>query len=373
MARGITIEAGFGQARDLAGMADVVVSERMGQPTRFELQLPAGVRGGDIPALLDGRVDPGQPVSVFAEDGRGGIDCLVSGEVDGQAIRLIDGGEGSRLTVLGGDVTIAMDREVKVAQWTMPDGAAIMAVCAAYGIVCTPMGGVATRMSLQHPLVQRATDLGFLRMLARRNGCQFWVRPMAARVGPVIQRGHFQPPGFADGDLATLRLNASPGPGQPAPNTVDALDIDFATTAPTEVAAGGVDIPGVATFTADTDLSTMAALGRTPVAQIGPGPRRHRLTAPGDGASDLVPRGAGVLAEAQFFLSARTTTTVRRLGRIVHAHDTVRVIGAGSRHSGRYYVAAVTHRINEEAHTMDLQLIRNAWGEETGPLPGILS
>lgn len=373
MARGISIDAGGGQAQDLAEIADVVVAERMGHPTRFELQLPAAVRQGDFPALIDARVDPGQPVSVFVEDGSGGIDCLVSGEVDGHSIRVVDGGEGSRLTVLGGDTTIAMDREVKVAQWQATDGAAIMAICGTYGIVCAPEEPAASRISMQHPLVQRATDLSFLRMLARRNGCQFWVRPLAERAGPVVQQGFFKPISFSDGDLATLRCNALPAPGESSPNTIDAIDIEFAATAPTSVVAGGVDISGVSSFTADTDLTAATPLGQTPVSQIGPASRIHRLTAPGDGASDLTPRGDAILAETQFFLSARTTTTAQRLGRIVHAHDTVRVMGAGSRHSGRYYVAGVTHRVNVDAHTMDLHLIRNAWDEEpaspTGGLP----
>tara|TARA_R110002020_G_scaffold95357_22_gene228805 strand:+ start:3819 stop:4931 length:1113 start_codon:yes stop_codon:yes gene_type:complete len=369
LARGVSIDADNSLAGDLAAAADVVVSERMGHPARFELQLPAPVKRQDIPALTDGRLDPGKPLSIFVEDGAGGIDCLVSGPVDGHAIRLVHGSGNSRLTVLGGDASVAMDLEMKVRQWTGPDGPAVMAICGEYAVPCLPAGPVMARMSMQHPLVQRATDLAFLRRLAQRNGCQFWIRPMAARVGPVVNQGFFQPITFSDGNLPVLRMNAKAGGEK---NTIDSLDIEFATDGPTAVKAGGVEISGVSDFTADTDLSGMDPLGRTPVDRIGPTPRTTRLTVAGDGASDLEPRGSAVLAEAQFFISATTATTAKRLGRIVHAHDTVKVEGAGSRHSGRYYVAGVTHRINTAAHTMDLHLIRNAWDEEPGGLMGAL-
>ena len=375
MARGVSIDTNQGPAADVAAMAEVVVSERMGRPTRFEIQLPATVLQGDYPELIDTRFDPGQPISIFAEDGAGGIDCLVSGEADGQTIRVVDGGEGSHFTVLGGDVSIAMDREVKATQWGAPgmtDGAVVMAICGTYTIACLPDLTAMSRMSLTHPLVQRKTDLAFIRQLARRNGCDFWVRSMGQRLGPLVHTAFFQPLSFDDGDLATLRCNARPDLLNNDPNTIDSIEIDFTTAAPTEVKASGLNIANVSDFTADTDLGNITALGTTPVAEIGAGPRIHRLTATGDTAGDLTPKGDAVLAETQFFLSARTTTTAQRLRRIVRAHDTVRVMGAGSRHSGRYYVAEVTHRMNIDAHTMDLHLIRNAWGEEPSGLLGAI-
>lgn len=372
MARGISIDTSAGQAPDVAAAADVVVVERMGQPTRFELQIPANVKNGDYPAFLDARFDPGQAISIFVDDQKLGLSVLCSGEVDGQSISVVDGGEGSAMTVLGGDVTIAMDREVKVTQWSAPlmtDGAIAMAICGMYAIICVPEQTSMTRTALGHPLVQRKTDLAFIQQLARRNGYAFWVRSMAAAVGPVVHTAYFQKLSFADGMLAELRCNAKPGLMDKTPNTIDRLDLSFAATAPTEVQSSGVDIAGVSDFTADTQIDEGQALGTTSVAQIGAGPRVHRMTATGDSAGDLTPKGDAILASSQFFLEARTSTTAQRLGAVIRAHDTVRVMGAGSRHSGRYYVAGVTHRINEVSHTMDLHLIRNAWGEDP---PGLL-
>jgi hypothetical protein len=249
-----------------------------------------------------------------------------------------------------------------------------MAICGSYAIACLPETTLMTRSSLNHPLVQRKTDLGFIRQMARRNGCEFWVRSVAARVGPVVHTAYFQPISFIDFDLATLRCNALPAPlalpGTPPNHTIDSIDIEFSASAPTHIKAAGYDIASVADFSADTDLSGFTTLGTTSVADIGAQPRSHQMTTTGDGAADLTPKANSILSESQFFLSARTSTTAARLKRIIHVHDTVRVMGAGSRHSGRYYVAAVSHRINTDAHTMDLHLVRNAWGEEPASILG---
>ncbi len=377
MARGISIDTNAGQAPDVAASADVIVVEQMGRPTRFEIQIPAPVKNGDIPALIDARFDPGQPVTISADDLKFGLECLCSGEIDGQVISLDHGGVNSVLTLRGGDLTIAMDREVKVTQWDNPamtDGLVATQICANYTMICVPAATAASRTNLGHPLVQRKTDLGFLYQLARRNNCQFWLRSMVAPVGPVAHVAHFEPISFSDGDLATLVFNAAPGllDGH-APNTIDGIEIEFATTAPTEVKASGLDIGGVSDFTADTDLGRADSLGTTGISQIGAAPRVHRMTATGDTAADLTPKADSILSETQFFLQAYASTTVQRLGRIVRAHDTVRVQGAGSRHSGRYYVVGVTHRIDTIAHTMDLHLVRNAWGEEPGGLLGAVT
>jgi hypothetical protein len=56
------------------------------------------------------------------------------------------------------------------------------------------------------------------------------------------------------------------------------------------------------------------------------------------------------------------TTSLHRLCDIVRFHTIVLVQGAGSRHSGKYYVTGVKHKIDAAAHKMELELQRNGWG-----------
>lgn len=376
MAFGCVIETNQGLAPDITGRAAVMVVERIGVGTHWELQMDARVDGGDIPDFLDARFDPGQVVSIFADDGLAGIDCLVTGEVLGQRLVVVHGSEGSAMTVFGGDTTVAMDREVKTTIWEgllMTDAAIVLSILPGYALVPAVDPTLAVRPPAGHPLVQRKSDLALIRQLARRNGCLFWITPMAAAVGPIAQIAHFAPPTFADGPgLGELRLNQQANALTGDPNTIDSISIEFDASAPTEVKADGVGIAGVDSFNADTNLDAMTPLGTTAVKDIGPSPRSHRLTTASDTAGDLLPKGTGVLNEAQFFIRARCTTTRKRLGKVLHAHDTVRIMGAGSRHSGRYYVQQVIHRLDDEAHWMDLTLVRNAWGEEPGGLGGLV-
>ena len=86
------------------------------------------------------------------------------------------------------------------------------------------------------------------------------------------------------------------------------------------------------------------------------------LFAPVDDAGDLQARGAGLLVEADWFIQATCQTSLESLGGLVRAHTVVEVRGAGSRHSGKYFVAAVRHTIDSTAHKMDVTLVRNGWG-----------
>ena len=44
----------------------------------------------------------------------------------------------------------------------------------------------------------------------------------------------------------------------------------------------------------------------------------------------------------------------------IRSHEVVTLDGVGSRYSGQWYVAGVTHRLDGVHHTMDLDLVRNA-------------
>jgi hypothetical protein len=84
-------------------------------------------------------------------------------------------------------------------------------------------------------------------------------------------------------------------------------------------------------------------------------------------------RSRGALRDAQWFIHASCHTSLRRLCKIVRNHTIVEVQGAGSKHSGKYYVTGVKHTIDAISHNMNLELARNAWGNGSGGSSGIIS
>jgi len=59
---------------------------------------------------------------------------------------------------------------------------------------------------------------------------------------------------------------------------------------------------------------------------------------------------------------ATCETSFETLGVVLRPAQVVEVTGAGTRHSGKYFVTAVRHTIDATSHTMALELARNAWG-----------
>ncbi|MFW2542777.1 hypothetical protein ACN2XU_09055 [Primorskyibacter sp. 2E107] len=376
MAYNCAIDVDGSPAGDLAAQALVLVTEEIGRDTQWELQLDIVPRDGDFPQLTDPRLTPPAEIAVFAKTPPLGLDCLCIGPVEGQSIRLLNGAEGSSLTVYGRSAEARLDQSESITVHeglTSTDGTIVMGILARYTMVPDVDPTLMARPPLGHPIVQRGSDLQLIRHLARRNGVEFWLSHMATPVGPVVTTGHFKKiaPTMMP-VLPELRLNAGRDLMGAQKANIAALDIRFDSVAPTKVSADSIDIGTGSGISGTTELPTLDALGTTPFHQIGDTPREMRLTGAGDGAGDLQGMAEGVLAEAQFFLRAECEVSVHDLGTILHAHDTVKVSGAGSRHSGRYIVERVEHRFDDAGHTMKLGLMRNAWGEESAsPIPGI--
>src|SRR5262245_2059256 len=150
----------------------VEVTESLGQPTYYRLEYALDSVDGDFPFLTEQKFGPGSDLSIVV-----GSDCLVKGPVYGQHIRFEHGGSGSTLVVQGADSLIKLDREDKVAAWQGTDSAAVSSILGDPQVGFTPdvQNTTPSHVELKHTLIQRETDLSFVRRLARRNGFHFWL------------------------------------------------------------------------------------------------------------------------------------------------------------------------------------------------------
>jgi phage protein D len=351
MPLGIAISVGGVADAQLSEAAQAVVEEGMMMSTRFQIVYPADIADGEIPLLSDSRLDPGSELSIIA-DSPGGAQCLVKGPVTGQLARLAHGGGSSSVEVRGADTSFAMDRENKATVWAdVTDSEAVSTILAGYGYIPDVESTAARHLELKHALVQRGTDLAFVRMLARRNGAQFWIScdPLG------IETAHFRRPDTARTPDRTLAINQDPP-------SVTEMEIEWDLAAASSAVSQGVDPASKSVLSGDVAASPLAPLGAQPLSALPPGPAGLHIAPPADDAGDLTARAEAVLIEEGWFLRARCTTSVQAAGGIVRPHGVVALSGLGARHSGNYYVASVRHRIDAEAHRMELELIRNAWG-----------
>jgi phage protein D len=206
-----------------------------------------------------------------------------------------------------------------------------------------------------HSLMQRASDIQFLRHLAHRNGklC----RVVCGRQ-PGQRIGYFAKPKLEGKPVVTLKLD------ELDTWNVRALDCDWDVTKPTAVKASqalfnDASADGVS---ADTDDVGLARLGDRSLAEFTGKPMTVLLTPPVDDAGELQLRAQSLLREASWFAHCQGEADVAQLKMILRAGTVVLIEGMGRLNSGKYYVWSVRHTITADSHTMKFTLARNAVG-----------
>jgi phage protein D len=206
-----------------------------------------------------------------------------------------------------------------------------------------------------HSLMQRGSDIRFLRDLARRNGkfCR-----VACTDKPGQRTGYFCKPKLDGDPVAVIALN------DPVAPTVESLDLEWDVARPSAVGASQAlftdDAPeGIS---ADIDSSGLDLLDDRDLATFAGKTMTVLLTAPVDDAGELALRAQSVLREAGWFMRCEGAADMARVGRVLRVNTLVQLDGLGSLHSGRYLVWSVRHTITSDAHRMRFVLYRNAMG-----------
>lgn len=350
MGLGIVIQVNGTTDAELAQAVRVEVVESMGRATMFKLLYHIDISEGDLPMLADSRLDPGSEITILVPTDNG-THCLVKGPVTGQRIHFQHGGAGSTLEVQGMDNTIAMDREAKSQVWDgVKDSDAVSAILGNYGFTPDVEATSAQHDADKHALVQRSSDLTFVQQLARRNGCLFWVSCDASGV----ETAHFKRPPLDEQSDVELIINLE------SPN-IETFDIDWDVERPTSVETLQLDLNTLTDIDGGVDRTPQTLLAANGLAAIAGDTHSQFISAPSDDGGDLRARAEGALIESDWFIRARCAANLEVLRDLVRAHSVVTVRGAGSRHSGSYWVNQTEHIIDNVNHRMNIALLRNAW------------
>jgi len=353
MAKGCEVLVNSKSDPTLVQPARLVVTESVGASTTFALYYDFHIEGGDYPLLTEERLGPESELALRVLDGSAST-ILFNGPVTRQHIAVVNGGEGSVLEVAGADVLVKLGRETKVLVWpSTTDAAAIQRLLesANVDVPAFDLPSTVVHDDAKHALVQRESDLHLMRRLVRRNGCWAWLAYDAetARPSARVQR----PP---VGDEPVLDLHIA----GPLCN-VDTATITWDAERVVSTDAAARDVFGANDLDGSVARSPLASLATHAFADVVTSTRKARLSVPVDDGGDLVTRSEAALIEEGWFVRAHLSVNTRRLKRVVRAHTVVTLNGAGSRHSGKYLVASVVHRIDDDDHWMDVTLIRNGW------------
>ncbi|NVK86994.1 MAG: hypothetical protein HWE13_02650 [Gammaproteobacteria bacterium] len=329
---------------------EIEVVEAIGQTTQFRLRYGMSIEDGDLPLLSDSLLDPDSILSVVIP-GEALPQILVNGPVVRHDINFVQGGDGSTLEVIGCDQTCILDRENKAAVFSnVNDSTVVMTILAQYGIVPDVEPTTIVHSDLKHALVQRESDLRFIRKLARRNGYWFWLSEQA----PGVTMGHFKSPPINGQPQADIRINVS------EPN-VDQVKLYWNSERPVAADLSQVDLNSLTTLDGQSERSTISGLASQHLADIVGSERKIHLAIPSDESSELAARGNSALIDHGWFIRVKLTLRFSVIGKVIRTHSLVSITGLGQRHSGLYLVAKVNHTFTEDDHEMVVELIRNAW------------
>lgn len=357
-------------------ISSIEVEENADLPGAVLLKLAVSrTSDGDLDWPGDSRLAPFVNVAVVATPEGESDQCIFDGFILSQRLHVETGITSSALEVWGQDASWLMNMEEKVREWVdVTDADVASSIFGDYGI--TPAGANSDDDSASHTedrnsLMQRATDIGFLQMLARRDGklCR-----VACTDTPGNRVGYFAKPDLSADPVVTLQ------PNDPQAPALGALDIDWDVTRPTSVGASQAtfDDDDPAGVSGDADDSGLSPLDARGLADFTGKTMTVLLTTPVADAGELGMRARAMLRESEWFVRCEGEADVSRLHAVLRVGQIVEIDGIGTLHSGKYLVWSVRHTITGSAHRMRFRLVRNAVGPAAssggadGPLGGLL-
>lgn len=343
-----------------SALSIIEVEENADLPGAIQLNLAVSrSESGDLTFVNDAGLQPFANLAIIATPEDKPDECIFDGYVLAHKLHLETGVTNSTLQVWGQDASWLMNLEEKVREWVdVTDASVANTIFGDYGI--TPASGNTEDDSPSHTedghsLMQRTSDIQFLRNLARRNGklCR-----VVCTTTPGQRTGYFAKPKLDGDPVLTLTLN------DPEAWTVNALDLDWDITRPTAVKASQALFNDASEdgASADTDDADLPLLDDRSLATFAGKPMTVLLTAPVDDTGELQLRTKSLLREASWFAKCEGEADVSRLNAILRVGTVVQIEGIGSLNSGKYYVWNVRHRITAESHKMKFTLVRNAVG-----------
>jgi phage protein D len=253
--------------------------------------------------------------------------------------------------IWGMDGSVLMDREEKLRAWPQAKDSAIATqLFSLYGlspvVVKTPVAHDETVSTI----IQRETDMQFLKRLALRNGYECYVDGTTGFFAPPRLRGTPQP---------LLAVHC----GETETN-VNRFSVEMNALTATNVAMAQVDRINKTILEATGASSRQPVLGRT----AAPGIVARGIT-PGQvyvsmhtttGKVEMDTLCQELYHQAEWFLSAEGEIDGNHYAHVLKPHGTVTIKGIGEAYSGVYYVTHVTHTFRAQGYTQVFRAKRNA-------------
>jgi phage protein D len=331
------------EAEEHLGMAGIL---------RLHLTTALGEDGEHWLLVDDGTFERLAGVQLLVSLGTGLPLVVFDGVVAETEVSLGEEPGASTYTVIAMDATALMNLEEKVRSWPdMSDSLIATTILGEHGLVPVVEDTQPIRTQVDTTVVQRDTDIRFLRHLAYRNGFDVFVRP-----GPLpgVVEGHFHAPSVDVPSQGVLSVNMA------GATTLREFTVRHELLRPARVATGDVDVRTLQPQPAEATATDLTVLGGSPLLNGG-NPRRTLAESLAlSQTGELQTLAQATANRSTWAVTAEGAVDTAIYGDVLHAAAPILVRGAGTTHSGAYIVEQVRHRIEAESYVQHVTLRRNA-------------
>jgi phage protein D len=290
-----------------------------------------------------------------------GHDLLVSAGVGGDTAELFTGTithlkpdfggdlDECRLEVWAMDHSVSMDRTDVLAAWPNYKDSDIAAqIFQTHKLTAKVDDTEVVHDDAVSTIIQRETDIRFLKRLAARNGYDCYVDG---------KTGFFRKPD----------LTAPPQPLLAVQFGDETTVVRFAVTvdglAPTTIAMSQLDRISKEPHRVVVDAPKQQALGKATAGRYIGGALAGRVEigqTVTTGAPEMARLCQGLYDHAEWFATAEGEIAANQYGHLLRPRRTVTIKGVGATHSGLWYVTHVTHIFTDDGYTQQFRAKRNA-------------
>lgn len=342
------------------------ITEDVQQAAGFVFRVSIALQeDGEWSYLDDDRFDLFKKITISLGFGEGEATPYFEGYITHVAPHFDPEEELCYMEVRGMDPTCLMNLEERIVTWADQSHSDIAgAVFDQYGITPEIQDSPVIHSESGNLLVQRSTDIKFLKQLADRNGFDCYVGVDDS--GEV--KGYFKPYALDVSPLPALAVHFE------GETNVQFMDLEVSGNQPLSVAGWFLSLEDKSLEAVEFASQGHTALGNDELVSLVQD-NLDSLTAPTEAATrvytdNMVARDQTELEQyaqnrldrSAWFLKAKASIDSESYRNVIHARDLIPVKGLGTRYCGNYLVSSVKTVIAQGQFEQHLELIRNAWG-----------
>lgn len=327
--------------------AEVELDVELAAMFRLRLAVPLAT-DGSWRYLDDDRFALWKPV-VISAGFDGGAEELIAGYITHLKPTFDPDPDRCYLDIWGMDGSVVMDREEKLKAWpNMKDSDIATQIFSEHGFTPTVEDTSVTHDEAVSTVIQRETDMQFLKRLAMRNGYECYVEGLNAYFRPPQVDAEVQP-------LLAMHFGDE--------TNMNRFSIDVNALVPANVLMTQVDRATKEVLDATAEASQLTPLGDTDAtgilgAGISPGIVHIGMNVT-TGSAEMTALCQGLYHQAEWFVTGEGEVNANEYAHVLKPRGTVTIKGISETHSGIYYVTQVTHRITSNGYMQTFKVKRN--------------